>query len=87
MNKRIIVLVAFVVIVGFSITVILPGGLSLSTEQQVAVFLDGPCTDTCTVVLDLNNNGVCDPDSDLFKVVPNMASPAGDNPIEYPYCS
>ncbi len=83
MDKRVIVIVTIGVIAGISILV-LPG--SLASISEPPTFLDGPCTDTCTVVFDVNNNGVCEQGIDVFTVISATEDPYGRDLASSPLC-
>ena len=84
MDKRVIVIVTIGAIAGISILV-LPASLAILNEPY-PTFLDGPCTDMCTVVFDVNNNGVCEQGIDAFTVISATEDPYGRDLASSPLC-
>ena len=79
MKKTIILGIAFFAVAAFAITLLSSGVLASSPTNA---YFDGPCTDTCIQVMDLNSNGICEPGIDKYTTI--AAAPI--HPDSLPQC-
>ena len=85
MNKKIILWLGLGTIAGIASFFILPGSLA-TDDQPATLFLQGSCSDTCTVILDENRNGICEPGIDRVINYPIGMDAAGNDPTTFPNC-
>ena len=79
MNNNTILIVALVAAGGIGVAFMSTGIMASAPGTH---YILGACTDTCTLVTDVNSDGICEAGVDVFATVP--AAPI--DPSSFPLC-